>query len=422
MLDIHFIRKNKELVERTCREKKMDVDLSYLLDLDEKRRSILKDIEEKKHKRNVSSKLIGKLKKEGKNTDDVMREMKVLSEEIKKQDEHLSNLENEIREIMESIPNVPLQDVPWGGEENNKVIYEYGEKKVFEFKPRRHDVIAENLGLVDFKRGAKISGSGFLLFRKYGALLERALINFMIDTHTEENGFEEVSPPFLVNRKSMFGTGQLPKLEEDMYGIENGKFFLVPTAEVPVTNIFANEVLNEKDLPKKFVAYSPCFRREAGSYGKETIGMMRVHQFDKVELVKIVRPEDSESEHKDLLNCSESILKKLGLHYRVVLLAVGDMSFAAAKCYDIEVWAPGMDKYLEVSSCSNFMDFQARRMKMRFKRKNGGKMEYPHTLNSSGLALPRTVIAIIENNQNEDGSVNIPDVLIPYMKGIRVLK
>ncbi|MCK5708693.1 MAG: serine--tRNA ligase [Candidatus Aureabacteria bacterium] len=420
MLDMHFIRENSEAVKKGCRAKNTQTDIDHLLVLDEEKRSLLVQVEEKKHERNSASKEIGVLKREGKDAGDILDKMKKLSDEIKEADEIVVSRGKEIYEIMIRIPNLPHESTPVGKDASfNKEIMSWGEKRTFDFKPKPHDEIGENLDILDIKRASKITGSGYALFKGAGALLERALINLMIDVHVEDHGFKEIAPPFIVNRKSMFGTGQIPKMEEDMYDLEDKKFFLIPTAEVPVTNIHRDEILQEDKLPVRYVAYTPCFRREAGSYGKDTSGITRVHQFDKVELVKFVKPEDSYKEHEELLKCSEKILKILKLPYRVLLLASGDISFAAAKCYDIEVWSPGLDRYLEVSSCSNFEDFQARRANIRFKRKSKNKTEFVHTLNSSGVALPRTFIAILENYQNEDGSVTIPDALIPYMRGMK---
>ncbi|MBN1521376.1 MAG: serine--tRNA ligase [Candidatus Aureabacteria bacterium] len=419
MLDIHFIRENPEVVKKACKSKNMPADIDTLLRLDGEKREMLAQVEEKKHERNAASKRIGEMKRAGRDPGLLMDDMKKLSDEIKKADLSIAEKESVIQEILIGVPNIPHKSVPVGADASkNAFVHEWGEKKRFSFKPKVHDKLGEELDILDLKRAAKITGSGFVLFKGAGALLERALIDFMIDIHVQEHGFIEISPPFIVNRMSMFGTGQLPKLEEDMYDLEEAKYFLIPTAEVPVTNIFRDEILQEDDLPVRYVAYTPCFRKEAGSYGKDTTGMTRVHQFDKVELVKFVKPEESYQEHEDLLKCSEKILQKLDIPYRVLLLASGDMSFAAAKCYDIEAWSPGLGRYLEVSSCSNFEDFQARRMNIRFRRKKTGKNEFVHTLNSSGIALARTFIALIETYQNEDGSVTIPGALRPYMKGV----
>jgi len=321
------------------------------------------------------------------------------------------------------IPNIPHISVKSGTDSTqNTEVLTWGEPKKYSFKPKEHTEVAQDLGILDMARGAKLSGSGFALFRGLGARLERALVNFMLDVHTKEHGYTEFWPPYLVNRATMTGTGQLPKFEEDMYKLKDDDLFLIPTAEVPVTNIHRDEVLKEEELPLKYTAYTPCFRREAGSYGKDTKGLVRVHQFDKVELVKFSRPETSYEEHEKMLMDAERVLQKLELPYRVLQLCSGDMGFGAAKCYDIEAWAAGLGRWLEVSSVSNFEDFQARRANLRFKRKETGKSELVHTLNGSGLALPRVVIAILENNQNADGSVLVPAALRPYLDGMTVLK
>jgi seryl-tRNA synthetase len=321
------------------------------------------------------------------------------------------------------VPNIPHPSVPIGvGEGDNIEISQWGERNEFSFDPKPHWELGEKLGMIDIERGGKITGSGFIYYRGFGAHLERALINFMIDLHVQSHGYVEVMIPYMVNRTSMTVTGQLPKLEGDMYALPEDDTFLIPTAEVPVTNIHRGEILDRNDLPICYVAYSPCFRREAGAHGKDTRGLIRIHQFDKVELVKFVNPDTSDDELESLLAAAEEVLKQLELHYRVVILSTGDLSFAASKCYDIEVWAPGIGKYLEVSSCSNFQDFQARRGGIRFRPEEGGKLLHVHTLNGSGLALPRTVIAIIENNQQEDGSILIPEVLRPYMNGLEKIE
>ncbi|MBN2144755.1 MAG: serine--tRNA ligase, partial [Candidatus Aureabacteria bacterium] len=366
---------------------------------------------------NKVNKEIGSLKQKGIPADDKIAEMKEVSQKIKTMDAELGTLEEEIHHMALMIPNLPHESVPEGGEADNKEIRSWGEKPVFSFPAKTHWDLAEQHDIIDFKRGAKLTGSGFLLFKKHGARLERALINYFIDTHVSKNGFTEVFPPFLVNRKSMTGTGQLPKMEADMYRLTEDDLFLIPTAEVPVTNIYNDEILEGDELPKKYVAYTPCFRREAGSYGKETRGMVRIHQFDKVEMVAWVKPEESYDFLETLTGYAEDLLQSLKLPYRVVVLSSGDLSFASAKTYDLEVWVPGMERWLEVSSVSNFVDFQARRAKIRFRPKKGGKPEFLHTLNGSGLALPRVVVGILENYQNQDGSITVPDVLIPYMNG-----
>jgi seryl-tRNA synthetase len=344
--------------------------------------------------------------------------MKMVAEKIHLFDGMIRKLSDGLNELLIRVPNLPQPDVPVGPDMRAAIIVrEEGEKREFDFSPRDHLELGESLDLIDFKRAAKISGSHFALFKGPGALLERALINFMLDQHTVNNGYTEISPPFVSNRETMLGTGQLPLLEEDMYHLKRDDYFLIPTAEVPITNLHRGEVLKESDLPIKYVGYTPCFRREAGSYGKETRGLLRIHQFDKVEMVKLVRPDTSYREHEELLENAESILKKLQLPYRVVMLPTGELSFASSKCYDIEAWAPGQKEWLEVSSVSNFEDFQARRANIRY-RDGKGKIHFVHTLNGSGLALPRIVVAILENYQQADGSVIVPEVLRPYMRGM----
>ena len=422
MLDLKFIRENPDLVRWAIRSKREKADLDRLLELDEQRRKLLAEVEALKHKRNVVSQEIAAKKKAGEDASDVIREMQGVAERIKALDDQLKAVEKAIYEIQIWIPNVPHSSVPEGADERDNVeVRRWGEIPEMDFEPRPHWEIAERLGLVDFARGSKISGSFFVSFRGAGARLERALINFMIDLHVQKHGYTEIWPPAVVRRETMFGTGQLPKLEEDMYRIEQDDLFLIPTAEVPVTNLHREEVLDGTDLPLKYVAYTPCFRREAGSYGRDTRGLIRIHQFDKVEMVNFVEPETSYDRLEGLVAEAEEVLQLLGLPYRVVELCTGELSFAAAKCYDLEVWAPGVKKYLEVSSCSNFEDFQARRANIRFRPKEGGKTRFVHTLNGSGLALPRTVIAILENYQTDEGTVVVPEVLRDYV-GADVLK
>lgn len=389
--------------------------------MDTQRRSLIHACEQLKSKRNEKSKEVSELKKRGQDASGIIEETKKIGDDIKSFEEKLKELEPQITNLLLRIPNIPAADVPIGKDENDNVVVKtWGQRKTFDFSPLPHWELGRILNILDLERSSKISGSGFILLKGPGAKLERALFCFMLDTHTREHGYTELFPPFLVNRTSMTGTGQLPKLEEDMYRTAIDDLFLVPTAEVPVTNIHRDEILSYKDLPIYYTAYTPCFRREAGSYGKDTRGIIRVHQFNKVELVKIVKPEASYNEIESLLGNAERILQLLGLEYRVAKLCTGDMSFAAAKCYDIEVWAPGTGKFLEVSSCSNFEDFQARRMNIRF-RDEDGKLRFVHTLNGSGLALPRTVIALLETYQQKDGTVIIPDILKPYMGGMKVI-
>lgn len=422
MLDLKFIRDNFAQVEAGVRKKNAAIDLSEFPKLDEKRRQILLKAEELKALRNRVSEEIGKSKKQGQDASSQMAEMKQVSDQIKTLDNDLKQVEEALYQLQIRIPNLPHESVPAGkSAADNVVVRQWGELPAFEFQAKPHWELNESLRLIDFEGGAKVSGSFFVNFHGRGAKLARSLINFMLDLHVEKHGYTEVSPPFVVGRQAMFGTGQLPKMEDDMYCVEADDLFLIPTAEVPVTNLLAGEMLQGEALPINYTAYTPCFRREAGAYGKDTKGLMRLHQFDKVEMVKFVRPETSYEEHEKLLQNAEEVLQLLGLPYRVLLLCSGDMSFAAAKCYDLEVWAPGMQKWLEVSSCSNFEDFQARRANIRFRPEPGAKPQFVHTLNASGLALPRTIIAIMENYQTEEGTIIVPEVLRDFM-GATLLK
>ncbi len=422
MLDINIIRNNPDKVKQAIalkHEKAASID--QILEIDAQRRATIHACEQLKSKRNEQSREVSELKKKGQDATKVIEETKKIGDEIKSGEEKLKELDSQITNLMLRIPNIPAADVPIGKDEKDNVIVKsWGQRKAFDFTPLPHWELGSNLNILDTERASKISGSGFILLKGLGAKLERALFSFMLDVHTRDHGYTELFPPFLVNRTTMTGTGQLPKMEEDMYRTAADDLFLVPTAEVPVTNIHRDEILSHKELPICYTAYTPCFRREAGSYGKDTRGIIRVHQFNKVELVKLVRPETSYDELESLLGNAERILQILGLEYRVAKLSTGDMSFAAAKCYDIEVWAPGVGKFLEVSSCSNFEDFQARRINIRF-RDEDGKLRFVHTLNGSGLALPRTVIALLETYQQKDGTVLIPDVLQPYMGGIKAI-
>jgi len=422
MLDINFIRNNPDKVKQAIALKHENAaSIDRILEVDTQRRSMIHACEQLKSKRNEKSKEVSELKKKGQDASSIIEETKKIGDDIKSIEEKQKELDSQITNLMLRIPNIPAADVPIGKDEKDNVIVRaWGQRKTFDFTPLPHWELGSILNILDPERASKISGSGFILLKGLGAKLERALFSFMLDVHTSEHGYTELFPPFLVNRTSMTGTGQLPKLEEDMYRTAADDLFLVPTAEVPVTNMHRDEILSYKDLPIYYTAYTPCFRREAGSYGKDTRGIIRVHQFNKVELVKLVKPETSYDELESLLGNAEKILQLLGLEYRVSKLSTGDMSFAAAKCYDIEVWAPGLNKFLEVSSCSNFEDFQARRINIRF-RDEEGKLRFVHTLNGSGLALPRTVIALLETYQQKDGSIVIPDVLQPYMGGIKVI-
>ncbi|MDZ7370054.1 MAG: serine--tRNA ligase [candidate division KSB1 bacterium] len=421
MLDLKFIRENPEIVRKAIRDKRATVDLDAFLALDARRRELIGKVESARAEQNKVTQQISVMKKAGQDASAVIVEMGRLSDEIRSMNDELRSVEAELYELHIRIPNIPHESVPVGTEKDNVVVKQWGELPKLDFKPLPHWEIAEKLGLIDFARASRMSGSFFVSYRGLGAKLERALINFMIDLHVEKHGYTEVFPPFVVKREAMFGTGQLPKLEEDMYRCELDDLFLIPTAEVPVTNLHREEVLEGDELPIKYTAYTPCFRREAGAYGKDTRGLMRIHQFDKVEMVKFVKPETSWDELESLLRDAEEVLQLLELPYRVVTLATGDLSFSAAKCYDIEVYAAGLDRWLEVSSCSNFTDFQARRANIRFRREKGAKPEYVHTLNGSGIALPRTVIAILENYQTDEGRVIVPKVLRPYM-GVELIK
>lgn len=422
MLDINFIRNNPDKIKQAIANKHENAaSIDEILELDVQRRSTIYACEQLKSKRNERSKAVNELKKKGQDASGIIEETKKIGDEIKSSEEKLKGLESQMNNLLLRIPNIPSADTPIGKDEkDNVVVKTWGNRKVFDFTPLPHWELGRILDILDLERSSKISGSGFILLKGLGAKLERALFSFMLDLHTREHGYTELFPPFLVNRMAMTGTGQLPKLEEDMYRTTVDDLFLVPTAEVPVTNIHRDEIFSYKDLPVYYTAYTPCFRREAGSYGKDTRGIIRVHQFNKVELVKLVRPETSYHELELLVGNAEKVLQLLGLEYRIVKLCTGDMSFAAAKCYDIEVWSPGLDKFLEVSSCSNFEDFQSRRINVRF-RDEDGKIGFVHTLNGSGLALPRTVIALLETYQQKDGSIVIPDVLYPYMSGIKVI-
>ncbi len=417
MLDIRFIRENIELVRKSLEERNLKLDLDAFIKLDDARRKATAELEELRAQKNKANDEIGALLKEKKDAKLKISSMKAIAEKIDSLEDEVRQLQDEQDKIILTMPNIPHASLPRGDASNNKIVRSWGEQKKFDFKPLTHIDLSTKLDIIDFNRATKLTGSNFILYKGLGARLERALINFMLDLHTKKHGYTEIFPPFLVNRASMTGTGQLPKMEEDMYRIKDEDLFLIPTAEVPVTNIFRDEILNDDNLPVYYAAYSACFRKEAGSYGKDTKGLVRVHQFDKVEMVKFVRPETSYDELEKLVHDAEEVLQLLGLTYRVVMLSTQDLSFAASKCYDLEAFAPGMDKWLEVSSCSNFEDFQARRANIRFRRKDTKKVEFVHTLNGSGVALARTVVAIMENYQQEDGSIIIPEALRPYIDG-----
>ena len=418
MLDIRQFRENPDHIRErlATRGEEFAAKVDDVLRLDTERREAITAVEELKAKRNAASKEIGALmgQKKLEEAEAKKAEVRDIGDQISELDAKAGQVDTDLRDILLRLPNLPHADVPVGAsEEDNTEISQWGEKPSFDFEPKPHTEICESLGLVDFARGAKLSGSGFLLYSGWGARLERALIQLMLDM-ARENGYTEISPPFVVARDCMIGTGQLPKFEEDMYGIENNQLFLAPTAEVPVTNLEREKILSEDALPIKYTAYTPCFRREAGSAGTGTRGLIRMHQFDKVELVKIVHPDNSYEELESLTEDAEHILESLGLHYRRIELCTGDLGFSAAKTYDLEVWAPGQNEYLEVSSCSNFEDYQARRMKLRFKDAETGKNRFAHTLNGSGTALPRLYVALLETYQKADGSIEIPTALRPY--------
>ncbi len=426
MLDIRVVReKTDKVVDALKKRGENTTILNKFVEIENKRRTLLRNVEEQREQRNKLSEEIGKLKKQGKDFITLLEDAKKISDKTTGGQEQLRKLEEQSLQELLLLPNIPHESVPIGKDETeNTEIRTAGAIPEFSFKPKNHWEIGEDLGILDFKRAGKIAGARFVLYRGLGAKLERALINFMLDLHVNEFGYTEVFPPIIVNKEVMTGTGQLPKFENDLFKIENDAkdFYLIPTAEVPVTNIYRNEILKEEDLPIYYAAYTPCFRREAGSYGKDTRGLIRQHQFNKVELVKFVKPEDSYNELESLTNNAEEVLKRLGLPYRVVSLCTGDLGFAAAKTYDIEIWFPAQEKYREVSSCSNFEDFQARRADIRFKCKGKKGTEFLHTLNGSGLAIGRTFAALLENFQQEDGSVVIPEILVPYMGTEKISK
>ena len=418
MLDMKYIRENMDEAERRLRTRGGESFLGGLQELDERRRALLKEAEALKALRNSVSDEIGRTKDKSQVQDKIL-EMREVSQKIKSLDEDLNQVDDQLHSFLLTVPNIPHPSTPVGTSENDNVLVRsWGDPKKLPFEAQAHWDIGENLGILDFERGAKITGARFTLYRGAGARMERALINLMLDLHTDAHGYLEVLPPFMVNRDSMQGTGQLPKFEEDLFKLVDPDFFLIPTAEVPVTNIHRGEILKKSDLPISYSAYTPCFRREAGSYGKDTRGLIRQHQFNKVELVKFVHPSESDAGLEALTRHAEKILQLLELPYRVMALCSGDIGFSAAKTYDIEVWLPGQSCYREISSCSNFGDFQARRASIRFREDEKGKPEFVHTLNGSGLAVGRTVVAILENYQQEDGSVLVPAVLRPYMGGL----
>jgi seryl-tRNA synthetase len=418
MLDMNFVRKNPDAVRAALEKRAMDLSLDRFAELDQRRRDLLVEVEGLKQQRNASSKSIGQRIKAGEDVAALKQEVREIGDRITGLEQELQTTESELTEFMHEVPNIPHETVPVGeSEEDNAFVRDWGEKPSFDFEAQAHWDLGPELGILDFERAAKIAGARFALYVGDGARLERALIQFMLDLHTQEHGYTEVLPPFMVNATSVFGTGQLPKFEADLFKTVPGDYYLVPTAEIPVTNIHADEILEEQDLPVAYAAYTPCFRSEAGSYGKDVRGLIRQHQFNKVELVRFSKPESSWDELELLTSHAETVLQRLGLHYRVVTLCTADLSFTSAKTYDLEVWLPGQQAYREISSCSNFVDFQARRAKIRFRREGAKKPEMLHTLNGSGLAVGRTLVAILECYQRADGSVEIPEALRPYMGG-----
>lgn len=422
MLDIRLLREDPDRVKSGLKKKNITCDINAVLALDRERRDLLVKADTLRAKQNAASDEIAVMLREKKDASAVIASMKDIKAQIEGLDDSLNILERKIHDVMITLPNLPHESVPVGGMEANCVVRTWGETRPVDFKLKSHIALAQDLDILDFERASKLSGAGFVLYKGAGARLERALFNFMLDLHTSQHGYKEIFPPFLVNTASMTGTGQLPKMAEDMYQCAGEDLWLIPTAEVPVTNIHRDETLNEEQLPTYYCAYTACFRREAGSYGKDTRGMIRVHQFNKVELVKFVHPETSYAELEKLVGNAEKVLQLLGLPYRVLQLASGDLSFAAAKCYDLEAFAPAENRWLEVSSCSNFEDFQARRANIRFKGKNQKKPAFVHTLNGSGLALARTMVAILENYQTAQGDIIIPEVLRPYMGGMEKIQ
>ena len=421
MLDIKILRNEPDRIREALKKRNNDLDISPAIELDKARREIIAEVEQKKAKQNEISKQIPQLKKAGEDTTQIFAEMKELSNEIKTDDEKVRDIDAQLRDFMLRIPNIPCDDCPVGVDDSDNLeMRRNGTPREFTFEPKAHWDIGTSLDILDFERGTKIAGTRFTVYKGLGARLERAVIQYFLNTHTDR-GYTEIFPPYMVNRASMTGTGQLPKFEEDAFKVTNNGFFLIPTAEVPVTNLHRDEILDGATLPIKYCAYSACFRAEAGSAGRDTRGIIRQHQFNKVEMVKFVKPEDSYDELEKLTNDAEVLLQGLGIPYRVVCLSTGDLGFSSAKTYDVEVWMPSYNRYVEISSCSNFEDYQARRANIRYKENPKDKAQFVHTLNGSGLAVGRTVAAILENFQNEDGTVTIPEALVPYM-GTDIIK
>lgn len=422
MLDIKMIRKNPDEIKQRLAARGEVENFDRLLKLDQERRSILSEVEALKHRKNEVSREIPHLKKEGQDIEGIIQEMRKIGDQIKEMDDRVRSIEQEIENILLVIPNLPDESVPIGRDESENVeVKHWGEPRQFGFQPQAHWDLGTNLGILDFAAAGHITGSRFTVFRGLGARLERALFNFMMDLHATQHGYTEILPPYLVHRDSMIGTGQLPKFEEDAFKVENTDYYLIPTAEVPVTNIYRDEILDGDSLPLYYCAYSACFRAEAGAHGRDTRGLIRQHQFDKVELVMFTKPEDSMSALEKMLQDACSVLEALELPYRVVQLCTGDLGISSSKTYDIEVWMPSYDRYVEISSCSNCKDYQARRANIRFRRERGAKLEFVHTLNGSGVAVGRCLAALLENYQNADGSVNVPEALQPYMGGVKVI-
>ncbi|MDK3160236.1 serine--tRNA ligase [Kamptonema cortianum] len=422
MLDIKYIRENPEIARQrlASRHQGHEIRIDELLFLDERRRKLLTEVEALKAEKNRVSKEVGKLKSQGQPVEHIFAQMKEHSDKISELDKQVAIVEEDQRKLLLTVPNLPHPSVPDGRDAaDNPEVKVWGDKPAFDFTPKNHIDLCGQLGLVDFERAAKLAGSGFALYTGLGARLERALINLMLDTHTGQHGYSEVLPPFIANAESLTGTGQLPKFADQLFKIDGHDKYLIPTAEVPVANLHRDEILPESDLPRAYVAYTPCFRSEAGAAGVGTRGLLRMHQFDKVELVRIVKPEDGDTAHQEMLSHAEKILQLLGLHYRIIVLCTGDMGFGMAKTYDIEIWAPGQNAYLEVSSVSNAEDYQARRMNLRFKRKDAKHTEFPHILNGSGVALARLYVAFIETYQQADGSILLPEILQPFMGGLK---
>ncbi|MBD3415389.1 MAG: serine--tRNA ligase [Candidatus Aminicenantes bacterium] len=419
MLDIRFVQDNADFVRKKILTRGIDLNLSGFLKLAEEKKEYLVKIEKLRHKLNKNSKLIGEMKRKGEDAASLIKEMKQVSDEIKQNEDEFKDIEEQISDVLLNIPNIPHETVPVGPDESsNKELRKSGTKPEFSFQPKPHWEIGEKLGILDFKRAAKLTGARFAVYKGLGARLERALINFMLDIHIKGNEFEETLPPFIANKESLLGTGNLPKFEEDLFQLKGYDWYLIPTAEVPLTNLYRDEILEADSLPRRYVAYTPCFRSEAGSYGKDVRGLIRQHQFNKVELMSFTLPENSYQELEKITGYAEKVLEQLGLHFRVVSLCTGELGFAGAKTYDLELWMPQRNDYVEISSCTNCEAFQARRANIRFRRDIESKPEWVHTLNGSGVAVGRTVSSILESFQREDGSVEIPEVLHPYMNDV----